>query len=162
MIHSIIKVNLIWLVFATFCQAKDHPQLQSLRDISNFEMSKDTRAIPRPVKQLFSKMCRDGRFRMANPGERFQETDAVINPGGARRRLIFVATDGRHCLLHYELGGYGHAYYIVFFSYDTVRAEYDWGGSSRGVRLEELKSVKTALANDRISLFKGPWENIGW
>ncbi len=73
-------------------------------------------ALPRPVLQALTE---DGivRLLMANPGEKFDATDAIsdseVRP---RMRLIFGGAGNGKFLIHYEQGGRSHMFVLALFN----------------------------------------------
>ena len=50
-------------------------------------------------------LCADASGRLANPDQRWEATDFIIDASLPRSRLIWAATSGDHYILHYERGG---------------------------------------------------------
>ena len=59
---------------------------------------------------------------MANPGKHFIEGDVIYDSSVPRERLIFAGVSGEKCFVHYEQGGRGHMYLVVFFEGDPKRS----------------------------------------
>jgi len=53
-----------------------------------------TEAMPPIVKRAFATITAEPSFALANPGQKFQVTDVVIDRGLPRRRLIFAGAQG--------------------------------------------------------------------
>ena len=51
-------------------------------------------AIPVNAKQAFVKITGELSFAMANPGQKYQVTDVVVDGGLPRRRLVFAGERG--------------------------------------------------------------------
>jgi hypothetical protein len=103
-----------------------------------------TEAIPTNVKQAFSKISRQPSFAMANPGQRFQATDVVLDRTLPFRRLVFAGVQDDRWFVHYEKGGYAHGYYVVAFKVDPHGdAHFVWGcsGVDGGKTLEQLTRI---------------------
>jgi len=49
-------------------------------------------------------------YAMADPGERFEATDVIMDSTLPRRRLIFAGIAQNHAFIHYEQGGIAHTY----------------------------------------------------
>ena len=52
---------------------------------------------------------------MANPKQRFQATDVVIDQKLPWRRLVFAGVQDDKWFIHYERDGYAHSYYVAAF-----------------------------------------------
>ena len=67
---------------------------------------------------------------MANPGQKFQATDVVLDRTLPFRRLVFAGAQNDKWFVHYEEGGYAHGYYVVAFKVDSQGdAHFIWGCS---------------------------------
>ena len=53
-----------------------------------------TEAMPANVKQAFAKITGEPSFALANPGQKYQVTDVVVERGLPRRRLVFAGVRG--------------------------------------------------------------------
>jgi hypothetical protein len=85
--------------------------------------------VPPQVKAAFAALTRESRFEMADKGQDFQLTDVISKRGLPRRRMILAGISDTTCFLHYEMGGRGHAYYLVVFTTNSSGAMFVWGGS---------------------------------
>jgi hypothetical protein len=50
--------------------------------------------------------------KVADPGQKWNATDAIIDPTLPGRRLIWAAVGGEYYVVHYERGGIAHTYHI--------------------------------------------------
>lgn len=89
-----------------------------------------TKLIPASAKTAFAQLVGDSRFRMANPGENYQLTDAGNWRGLPMRRLVFASVSEKYCVVHLEKGGRGHGYYVVVLKLDEGKAKFVWGAIS--------------------------------
>ena len=80
----------------------------------DFKTIKDVTALPRPVLQAFTEQG-GSRLLMANPEKNFLATDVIYDSSLPRKRLIFAGVLDDRCFVHYEQGGRGHIYILVFF-----------------------------------------------
>ena len=55
------------------------------------------------------------RLLMANPGQKFEETDVILDATVPRERLIFAGVAGDRSFVHYEKGRYVHSYILEIF-----------------------------------------------
>lgn len=80
----------------------------------DFTIVKDVRVLPSPVLEALTEQS-GSRLVMANPGEKFEATDFILDSSLPQRRLIFAGVSGDRCFIHYERGGRGHSYIVAFF-----------------------------------------------
>src|SRR5438093_1868429 len=55
-----------------------------------FKVVLTTEGFPLKVKQAFSEIARQASFAMANPGQKYQVTDVVVDRNLPFRRLVFA------------------------------------------------------------------------
>lgn len=58
-------------------------------------------------------LCADDSGRLAQPGQKWEATDYISDPSLPRKRLIWAATAGEYCVVHYERGGRAHSFHIL-------------------------------------------------
>lgn len=109
-----------------------------------FTVITKTEEMPSPVKQAFAKITGSASFSLANPGQKFEATDVIVDRTLPRRRLIFAGTKGSEWFVHYERGGIGLSYCVMLFSVDAKNGlQFIWGGyglhPAKG--LEELRKM---------------------
>jgi hypothetical protein len=106
-----------------------------------------TEGMPANAKQAFAKITGESSFALANPGQKYQVTDVVVERGLPRRRLVFAGVRGDEWFIHYELGGIGHSYCVLLFKVDAAnRVQFVWGGAgSHGAKnLNQLRKMVAA------------------
>jgi hypothetical protein len=117
-----------------------------------FKVVSTTEGMPANVKQAFSEITRESPFAMANPGQKYQVTDFVVDRNLPFRRLVFAGVKDDKWFVHYERGGRGHCYYVLVLAVDPHGdAHFVWGGSGpNGAKnLEQLrKMVATGQLSD--------------
>jgi hypothetical protein len=109
-----------------------------------FKVISTTDAIPSKVKQAFSDISRQHSFAMANPSQKYQVGDVVIDGNLPRRRLVFAGATDDRWFIHYERGGRGVGYYVVVFNFTSGGdAHFVWGGAgaNRAKNLEQLRKM---------------------
>ncbi len=114
---------------------------------SSFTMVARTEAMPANVKQAFAKITGEPSFALANPGQKYQVTDVVVERGLPRRRLVFAGVRGDEWLVHYELGGIGHSYCVLLFKVKSQNhVQFVWGGVGfHGAKnLDQLRKMVAA------------------
>jgi hypothetical protein len=112
-----------------------------------FKAISTTEGIPANVKRVFSELTREPSFALANPGQKYQVTDVVVDRNLPFRRLVFAGVKDDKWFVHYERGGRGHGYYVLLFKVDPQGdAHFVWGGSgpNRAKNLEQLRKMVTA------------------
>ena len=122
-----------------------------------FKVVSTTEGMPANVKQAFSEITREPSFALANPGQKYQVTDVVVDRNLPFRRLVFAGVKADKWFVHYERGGRGHGYYVLVFKVDPHGdAHFVWGGSGpNGAKnLEQLrKMVATGQLSDGESYY---------
>ncbi len=97
-------------------QLQDAGMPEPLRSLDgNLTVVKNTAGLPTSCRQEFVSLSNQSQFEMADPGQKFQVTDVIIENGLSFRRLVFGAFNHDRCLIHYERGGRGRSYYAVLF-----------------------------------------------
>lgn len=88
------------------------------------------------------------KIRFANPNRKFQETDNIINPFLANRRLILFINHAEMSVLFYEHGGYSCNTYCILIQHISKRKVklYSIDIKPNGNNFEELK--KELLKNN--------------
>jgi hypothetical protein len=111
----------------------------------NFVIIRTVDRLPIDLKSAFSHLAGMHDFEMADPGERFQITDVVVEPGLPWRRLLFAGLSTGKYFIHYEEGGIGHSYSVAVFTIDSERkVTFLWGGPAfRGA--DDLKQLRTMV-----------------
>jgi len=86
---------------------------------------------------------------MANPGEKWQATDYILEGNLPWRRLIFAGTSERYVLLYYERGGIAISFHLVLFQIDGDEARKVWSGGGLP-SLQSLADVPAAIQSPAI------------
>src|SRR6185295_11348000 len=69
------------------------------------------------------KLTPHGGTGMANPGEEWQVTDVVRDRTLPGRRLIWAASNGAYCVIHYETGGIAHIFHTAVIGLEHGKTE---------------------------------------
>ena len=122
-----------------------------------FKIISKTEGIPANVKQAFSKIAHEPSFAMANPGQKFQVTDVVLDRTLPWRRLAFAGVQDDKWVLHYERGGLAHSYYVVAFKADLHGdARFVWGcGVGRSAKT--IEQLRTMVATCQLANAESYW-----
>jgi len=116
----------------------------------DFTIVKDVKALPSVILDALTEQG-GSRLVIANPGEKFEATDLILDPSLPRRRLIFAGVSNDRCFIHYERGGRGHSYILVFFILDSTSATKPlWSGYCDGPAATMLQ-LRSNLANGHCS-----------
>jgi hypothetical protein len=91
---------------ATKLSAEDREVLQ---DRSRFHEVHSTSDVPAAVVAL----CTNGVGKLAEPGEKWNATDAITDPTLPAKRLIWAAAGGDYYVVHFERGGIAHTFHIL-------------------------------------------------
>jgi hypothetical protein len=81
---------------------------KALQDSSRFHEVHSTSDLPAAIIAL----CTEDR-RLAEPGQKWNATDAIMDPTLPGKRLIWAATGGEYYVVHYERGGIAHTFHIL-------------------------------------------------
>jgi len=138
-----------WPLFHTLSSAQKGHILDG-----DFTIERNVESLPNSLKSAFSGLAGEHDFKMANPGNKYQATDVVVEPGLPFRRLVFAGIATDKYLLHYEEGGIGHIYQIAVFGVDSEgKVKFLWGGPGPRAAndLEQLRTMVAggAFADDR-------------
>ena len=101
--------------YGVFCgdvtklSAEDHG---ALGNALRFHEVHSTSDLPPTVVAL----CTNGVGKLAEPGEKWNATDAITDPTLPAKRLIWAAVGGKRYVVHFERGGIAHSYHILIVS----------------------------------------------
>lgn len=83
---------------------------KALLDASRYHEVLSTTNLPAAILAL----CDSGsNGRLAEPGQKWNATDAIIDPTLPGKRLIWAAVGDDYYVVHYERGGIAHTYHIL-------------------------------------------------
>jgi hypothetical protein len=85
---------------------------------ADYKIVRKVADLPAGIRKLYT--AKGGsRVAMADPGERFEATDVIIDPDLPGRRLIFTGVGQDRGFIHYEEGGIGHSYIVELFRLES-------------------------------------------
>jgi hypothetical protein len=87
--------------------AKDR---EALQDASRFREIHFTSDLPPAILELCDG---GGDGKLAEPGQNWNATDAIIDPTLPGKRLIWAAGGGDYYVVHYERGGIAHTFHVL-------------------------------------------------
>jgi hypothetical protein len=77
--------------------------------------------------------CAGDKGRLADPGEKWNATDAITDATLPWKRLIWAAVGGEYYVVHYERGGIDHSFHILVakLAKDNEKPKVIWSGVGR-------------------------------
>ena len=123
----------------------------ALEQTKDFQSFSSVSAVPKTVRVEFSRAVRDSAFAMAEPGAKWQATDAIRESGLPWRRLRAGAISSDFLVIFYEFGGIAHSYHVCVFRMTADSAQLVWRAAPpKGVvSLDALKSaIQSGAADD--------------
>ena len=111
-----------------------------------FAIVTKTKDIPEPVRVLLSALTKTDGKVLAEPGDKYQETDVIAEPGLPRRRLIFAGSSKGVYFLNYELGGRGHSQHVAVFEFRPGQISLVWRAVLDN-RVNTLKDLREEVRN---------------
>jgi len=74
-------------------------------------------------------LCAGNNGKMADPGQKWNATDAIIDPSLPGKRLIWGAVGDDYYVVHYERGGIAHTYHVLVakLSNGEAKPKVIWG-----------------------------------
>lgn len=98
-------------------------------------------------------LCADSNLRLAEPGQKWESTDYIIDSSLPRRRLIWAVVKDKYYVVHYESGGRGHSFQILIATTIQQQPKVIWQGGGFA-RLKNYKvfvdTLQRTNLDDRI------------
>lgn len=119
-----------------------------LSDVSHFHEIHGATNLPSAIFAL----CADYKGRLAEPGKKWEPTDAILDDKLPTKRFIWAVTDGDYYVVHYERGGIGHGFNFLVARLKTGENKpgFIWLGEG-GVRaLKNYSAFVKALRNGKL------------
>jgi hypothetical protein len=110
------------------------------------------RGLPLGVRDELQTLFGSQTLDIADPGDEFQVTDAIVNPKLQIRRLVAAGCTIEYCLVYYERGGRAHTWYVALFHWTPAATRFEWGGTAPG-GLATIDDVRNAILS---GVIKGP------
>ncbi len=116
-----------------------------LQDSSRFHEVHSTGDLPAAIVAL----CADDG-RLAEPGQKWNATDAITDPTLPGKRLIWAAVDGEYYVVHYERGGIAHTFHVLVatLTKNNTKPKVIWRGV--GGPLKDYAAFLIALRNGKL------------
>jgi hypothetical protein len=92
-------------------------------------------------------LCADNNGKLADPDQKWQETDVIYDKNLPRNRLIWAGTSKDYYVLHYEKGGFAPSLHVVLIKADKV-PRILWHGT--GFKLRDFNEFKKALEENKL------------
>jgi len=124
---------------------------KALLDVSRFHKVHSTSDLPSAILALCDG---GGDGKLAEPGQKWNATDAIMDPTLPGKRLIWAAVGGEYYVVHYERGGIAHTYHILVaeLTKDDAKPKVAWravGGSLKNYA-EFLDALRSGKLDDRL------------
>src|SRR4030095_4865857 len=122
-----------------------------LLDESRFHEVHSTGDLPSAIL-AFGDGGRDGK--LAEPGQKWNATDAISDPTLPGKRLIWAALGGDYYVVHYERGGIAHTYHVLVAKLAKGEAKPKVVWSAVGGPFKDyaafLDALRSGKLNDRL------------
>ena len=162
MYHRILTLTLLLAVLSCShaAPAALSSELQEHMKLERFDMVTSLRGLPLGVRgalqALFGSQEFDIARDIAEPGDRFQGTDAIDIPQLPLRRLIAAECSLDHCLVFYERGGSALTQYVALFHWTPDGTRLESGGLA-AERLASIGDARKALLSGAIKSSTTVW-----
>jgi len=107
------------------------------------------RGLPLGVREALQSLFGSQTLDIAEPGDKFQLTDAVGSPKLPIRRLVAAGCSIDHCFVHYERGGGAHTWPVALFHWTPEATRLEWGGTASRA-LSTIDAVKSVVLSGAI------------
>jgi hypothetical protein len=97
---------------------------RALENTLRFQEAHSTSDLPPQIVAL----CVGNNGKMADPGQRWNATDSIVDPSLPGKRLIWAAVGGEYYVVHYERGGIAHTFHVLVaqLTKDGTKAKPVW------------------------------------
>ena len=118
---------------------------RALQDSSRFHEVHSTGDLPAAIVAL----CADDA-RLAEPGQKWNATDAITDPTLPSKRLIWAAVGADYYIVHYERGGIAHTFHVLVarLAKNDAKPKVIWRGV--GGPLKDYAAFLIALRNGKL------------
>jgi len=139
------------VLYASVHKSFNSSLIDSLKDLK-FETKDKKKYIPGFIKKNL-KCWKKRKFRIANPGKPYNDTDYIVRDL-PRRRMNYLGLDNSYVILSYDHGGLGHHQHILIFRIEKkeIKEFYSLYGNANSneelvILLNYLKDKKEVLNN---------------
>ena len=128
---------------ATKLPAEDR---KALLDTSRFHEVHSTNDLPPAIVAL----CTGDNGRLADPGQKWNATDVIMDPTLPGKLLIWAAIGGEYYVVHYERGGIAHTFHVLVatLTKNNAKPKVIWRGV--GGPLKDYAAFLIALRNGKL------------
>jgi hypothetical protein len=120
--------------------------IKTLREEARFHEIQAATNLPPVVLAL----CADVKGRLAEPGQIWKATDAIIDDKLPTKRLIWAVTDGNYYVVHYERGGYLRSYHVLVAKWKQGDGKPSLVWRRVGGRINDFKAFQDALGSNKL------------
>jgi hypothetical protein len=115
-------------------------------DSSRFHEVQSTTNLPPAIVAL----CAGFHGKLAEPGQKWEATDAIQDPSLPRKRLIWAAVSDDYYVVHYEEGGLFHSFHVLIATLPKgeQKPTFVWRGI--GDRLKDYSAFLGALRSGKL------------
>jgi hypothetical protein len=114
-----------------------------LQDSSRFHEIHSTRDLPSAIVALCG-------GKLADSGQKWNATDAIIDPTLPGKRLIWAALGGDYYVVHYERGGIAHTFHVMVATLNKGQAQAKVVWSAVGGPFKDYATFLDALRSDKL------------
>ena len=129
---------------ATKLPAEDR---KALLDASRFHEIHSTSDLPPAILGLCDG---GGDGKLAEPGQKWNATDAITDPTLPGKRLIWAAAGGEYYVVHYERGGIAHTYHIAVAKLSSNHANPELAWRAIGGPFKNYAAFLDALQSEKL------------
>ena len=120
---------------------------KALLNASRFHEVRSTTDLPSAILALCDG---GGDGKLAEPGQKWNATDAIIDPTLPGKRLIWAAVGGDYYVVHYERGGIAHSYHILVAKFAKNDAKPKVGWRAMGGPFKDYVAFLDGLRNGKL------------
>src|ERR1022692_4206207 len=144
-LHILLAVVIPGFCFADVTKLPADDQ-KVLRDVSRFREIHSATNLPPAVFAL----CADSAGRLAEPGQKWEAGDAIMDDKLPTKRLVWAVTDGNYYVVHYERGGRGESFHVLVakLKVGEIKPSFVWYGV--GGHLKDFRAFLEAVANKKL------------
>jgi hypothetical protein len=123
---------------------------KALQDASRFHEVHSTSDLPPAIIAL----CAGGDGKIADPGQKWNATDAITDPTLPGKRLIWAAAGSDYYVVHYERGGIAHTFHVLVarLTKNDTNPKVVWSASGGPFKdyAAFLDALRTGKLDDRL------------
>ena len=139
-----VSIQSLCSVDVTKLPAEDR---KALLDASRFQEIHATANLPSAILALCDG---GGDGKLAEPGQKWNATDAITDPTLPGKRLIWAAVGGEYYVVHYERGGIDHSFHMLIAKLTKNDAEPKLVWRAVGGPFKDYAAFLDALRNRKL------------